>query len=147
MSRLKDLTREIHHRSLWQVILIYIGAAWVCYEIIATVADTMGLPAWLLGLAIVLFLLGLPFVIATALVHEVAPLAAASSEAEPEIVEARLARANPRYTDQVGPALSYLLRVALYWTSCLPPRLHLSWESQGRKEQARGQSSSCPLCV
>jgi len=70
MSRLKHLIREAHRRSLWQVLLIYIGAAWACFELIATVSDTMGLPAVLPGLAIVLFLLGLPFVVATACVRE-----------------------------------------------------------------------------
>ncbi len=70
MSRLKHLIREAHRRSLWQVLLIYIGAAWACFELIATVSDTMGLPAVLPGLAVVLFLLGLPFVVATACVRE-----------------------------------------------------------------------------
>ena len=32
MSRLKQLTGEIHRRSLWQVLLIYCRAAWACFE-------------------------------------------------------------------------------------------------------------------
>jgi hypothetical protein len=28
MSRLKRLIQEIHHRSLWQVLLIYIGGSY-----------------------------------------------------------------------------------------------------------------------
>ena len=34
MSRLKRLITEIHHRSLWQVLLIYVGAGWACFELI-----------------------------------------------------------------------------------------------------------------
>ena len=45
MSGLKRLIGEIHHRSLWQVLLIYVGGAWVCYEIIDTVTSRFGLPA------------------------------------------------------------------------------------------------------
>jgi hypothetical protein len=73
MSRLKRLIVEIHHRSLWQVLLIYVGGAWICYEIIDTITDRLALPEWLPVLAIILFLIGLPVVLATAFVHEVAP--------------------------------------------------------------------------
>ena len=70
MSSLKWLISELHRRSLWQVLMIYVGAAWACFELIDTVTDRLGLPAWLPGLAIVLFLLALPVVVATAFVRE-----------------------------------------------------------------------------
>jgi tetratricopeptide (TPR) repeat protein len=70
MSGLKRLIHEIHRRSLWQVLLIYIGAAWACYELIDTITERFGLPEWLPALAVILFLLGLPFVVATAFVQE-----------------------------------------------------------------------------
>jgi tetratricopeptide (TPR) repeat protein len=73
MSRLQQLIHEIHRRSLWQVLLIYVGGAWICYEIIDTITDRLALPEWLPVLAIILFLIGLPVVMATAFVHEVAP--------------------------------------------------------------------------
>jgi hypothetical protein len=44
MSRLKWLISEIHHRSLWQVLLRYVGGAWFAYEIIDTVTSRLGLP-------------------------------------------------------------------------------------------------------
>ena len=47
-----------------------VGGAWVCYEIIDTITDRLVLPEWLPVLAIVLFLVGLPFVVATACVRE-----------------------------------------------------------------------------
>ncbi len=46
------------------------GGAWVCYEIIDTITDRLVLPQWLPVLAIILFFIGLPFVVATAFVRE-----------------------------------------------------------------------------
>ena len=46
MSRLKQLIQEIHGRSLWQVLLIYIAAGWVVFEIVQTVTEGLGLPQW-----------------------------------------------------------------------------------------------------
>jgi TolB-like protein/Flp pilus assembly protein TadD len=73
MTRLKQFITEIHRRTLWQVLLIYVGGAWICYEIIDTITDRLALPEWLPVLAIILFLIGLPVVLATAFVHEVTP--------------------------------------------------------------------------
>jgi TolB-like protein/Flp pilus assembly protein TadD len=70
MSRLKRLIVEIHRRSLWQVLLIYAGGAWIAYEIVQSLTEGLGLPAWFPGFAVVLFIIGLPFVLATAFVRE-----------------------------------------------------------------------------
>jgi adenylate cyclase len=83
MSRLKRLILEIHRRSLWQVLLVYIGGAWVCYEIIDTITDRLVLPPWIPVAAIVLFLVGLPFVVATACVRERGSAAEKAPAAEP----------------------------------------------------------------
>ena len=34
MSRVRDFILEIHRRSLWQILAIYLGAAWIAYETI-----------------------------------------------------------------------------------------------------------------
>ncbi len=34
MSGLKKLIHEIHRRSLWQVLGIYLGASWLVFEVI-----------------------------------------------------------------------------------------------------------------
>ncbi|UCC81833.1 MAG: tetratricopeptide repeat protein [Gemmatimonadota bacterium] len=73
MSRFRRLILELHRRSLWQVMLIYVGGAWAGYEIIDAITDRLALPAWLPVLAIILFVLGLPFVLATAFVREEQP--------------------------------------------------------------------------
>jgi tetratricopeptide (TPR) repeat protein len=90
MSRLQQFIHEIHRRSLWQVLLIYVGGAWICYEIIDTITDRLALPEWLPVLAIILFLIGLPVVLATAFVHEVAPPMVAPAEWE-QLTEAEAA--------------------------------------------------------
>jgi hypothetical protein len=73
MNRLQRFITEIH-------LLIYIGGAWVCYEIIDTITDRLALPPWLPALAIILFLIGLPFVVATAFVREEATPALTPAE-------------------------------------------------------------------
>lgn len=73
MSRLQRLIAEVHRRSLWQVLGIYLLGAWFSYEVILALFEGLGLPDWVPPLAIVLFLIGLPVVLATAFVQEGVP--------------------------------------------------------------------------
>jgi eukaryotic-like serine/threonine-protein kinase len=70
MTRIKQLIHEIHRRSLWQVLAIYAVGAWVAYQVILGLVQGLGLPDWVPAFAIVLFIIGLPIVIATAFVQE-----------------------------------------------------------------------------
>lgn len=70
MNRLKQLIHEIHRRSLWQVLGIYLVSGWVVFEVVQTLTEGLGLPAWFPALAMVLLLIGLPVVLATAFVQE-----------------------------------------------------------------------------
>lgn len=70
MSRIRQLIQEIHRRSLWQVLAIYLVGAWLAYQVIVTLWESLKLPEWVPGAAIVLFLIGLPIVLATAFVQE-----------------------------------------------------------------------------
>ena len=67
VSRLKRLIQEIHRRSLWQVMGIYLVGAWIAFEVTQTLTEGLGLPAWFPPLALVLLIVGLPIVLATAL--------------------------------------------------------------------------------
>ncbi|NIO33194.1 MAG: tetratricopeptide repeat protein [Gemmatimonadetes bacterium] len=91
MSRLKRLIDEIHRRSMWQVLLIYCGAALVAYQAVQALTEGLGLPQWFPAFAIVLFIIGLPIVLATAFVHEVAPPTVKPAEPTP-LTEAEAAR-------------------------------------------------------
>ncbi|NIR43444.1 MAG: hypothetical protein GWN99_07920, partial [Gemmatimonadetes bacterium] len=46
MGQLKRLIREIHRRSLWQVLAIYVGASWLVFEVVQTLTEGLGLPEW-----------------------------------------------------------------------------------------------------
>ncbi len=70
---LKRLIREIHRRSLWQVLGIFLLGGWVAFEVVQTLTDGLGLPEWFPAFAIVLLIIGLPVVLATAFVQEGGP--------------------------------------------------------------------------
>jgi TolB-like protein len=70
---LRNLIREIHRRSLWQVLAIYIVGGWVAFEVVQTLTEGLGLPEWFPSFAIVLLIIGLPIVLATAFVQEGVP--------------------------------------------------------------------------
>ncbi|NIP82612.1 MAG: hypothetical protein GWM90_26695, partial [Gemmatimonadetes bacterium] len=73
MHGLERLVRELHRRSLWQVLAIYAGASWIVFEVVQTLTEGLGLPGWLPSVALVLLLVGLPVVLATAFVQEGLP--------------------------------------------------------------------------
>ncbi len=66
---MKSLIREIHHRSLWQVLGIYLGASWLVLQMVDTMAGALSLPDWSASLAFFLLIIGLPIVLATAFVQ------------------------------------------------------------------------------
>jgi eukaryotic-like serine/threonine-protein kinase len=73
MNRLKRLVVEVHRRSLWQVLSIYVIGSWIGYQVILNLTQGIGLPAWVPGFAVVLFIIGLPIVLATAFVQDGLP--------------------------------------------------------------------------
>ncbi|MCK5411345.1 MAG: hypothetical protein KAJ67_04575 [Gemmatimonadetes bacterium] len=70
MSRLKQLIQEIHRRSLWQVLVIYMGGSWITLQLVDTLAGALNLPDWAPPLALFLLIIGFPIVLATAFVQE-----------------------------------------------------------------------------
>jgi tetratricopeptide (TPR) repeat protein len=70
MSGFKKLIQETHRRSLWQVLAIYVVAAWIGFQVIQTLTEGLGLPTWFPPFALMLFIIGLPVVLATAFVQE-----------------------------------------------------------------------------
>ncbi len=70
MSRLKPLIHEIHRRSLWQVLAIYVVGSWLVLQVVDVLAQNMNLPPWTFPFALVLLLIGLPIVLGTAIVQE-----------------------------------------------------------------------------
>lgn len=70
MHRLKQVIHEIHRRSLWQVLGIYLLSSWAVLQVADTLASALGLPDWFASLALGLLVVGLPIVLATAFVQE-----------------------------------------------------------------------------
>ena len=90
MSGFRKLIHEVHRRSLWQVIGIYLGACWIALQVVEILTESVGLPDWVQPFAIVLLVIGFPIVLATAFVQE----GMGSKEAD---------RASPRATEPEPP--------------------------------------------
>ena len=73
MNRFTQLIREIHRRSLWQVLGIYIVGSWLVLQVVDTLAGALNLPDWAPPLALFLLIIGLPIVLATAVIQGVSP--------------------------------------------------------------------------
>jgi TolB-like protein len=73
VHRLRKILREIHRRSLWQVVGIYLAGAWGVFGVVDFATRFAGLPEWTPDFALVLLLLGLPVVAATAFIQEGLP--------------------------------------------------------------------------
>lgn len=70
MDQLKRLIGEVHRRSVWQVLTLYLAMSWGALQVVETLVDSAGLPEQLPALALILLVIGLPVVIATAFVQE-----------------------------------------------------------------------------
>jgi tetratricopeptide (TPR) repeat protein len=73
MGFFKRLIVEAHRRSLWQVVAVYLAGSWVALQVVDALTRTAGLPDWVAPSALALLVVGLPIVVATALVQEGAP--------------------------------------------------------------------------
>jgi eukaryotic-like serine/threonine-protein kinase len=71
--RFRQLVIEAHRRSLWQVLGVYLVTSWVVIQVVNELTRAAGLPEWVPPFALVLLLIGLPIVLATAVVQEGAP--------------------------------------------------------------------------
>ncbi len=83
MDRLKQLIHEVHRRSLWQVLGIFLAASWGVLQVVEVLTETAGLPDWTPTMALVLLLLGLPVCLATAFVQEGLPGDSGPASADP----------------------------------------------------------------
>lgn len=66
---MKKLLQEIHRRSLWQVLGVYLAGSWVALQVVEQLTNAAGLPDWVQPFALVLLVVGLPIVLATAFIQ------------------------------------------------------------------------------
>jgi TolB-like protein len=105
MDELKRIIREIHGRSLWQVLGIYLAGSWIALQVVEIVVETASLPDWLPGMALVLLIIGLPVVMATAFVS--------GGASEPVPIEESTRASEPAPAPKAGPASLLTWRFAL----------------------------------
>ncbi len=67
---MRKLIHEIHRRSLWQVLGLYLAGSWVALQVVETLTESAGLPGWVPAMALVLLVIGFPIVLGTAFVQE-----------------------------------------------------------------------------
>lgn len=70
MRHFRQFIHEIHRRSLWQVLGLYLAGGWIVLQVVEALTNSAGLPDWVPSAALVVLLVGLPFVLATAFVQE-----------------------------------------------------------------------------
>lgn len=97
-SEPQDLMTTFRNARLLRVIVVYLGASFAVLEAVDLISDKIGLPGWVFPGAIVLLLLGLPIIVATALVQGMRVTArpadsasTAGGEAEPAVVQSTTA--------------------------------------------------------
>lgn len=73
MSLWRRMVQQAHERSLWQVLGIYAVSSWVVFQVVLALHDALALPDWVPPVVIILFIVGLPIVIATAFIQEGPP--------------------------------------------------------------------------
>jgi tetratricopeptide (TPR) repeat protein len=66
---MRKILGELRHRTLWQVLIVYIGVSWVLLQAIDLFADNLDLPTWLFPTAGALLLVGLPIILVTAFIQ------------------------------------------------------------------------------
>lgn len=67
---MKKVLQEIHRRSLWQVLGVYVMGSWIVLQVVDTLNSLLGLPEWAGYFAILLLIAGLPVVLVTAFVQK-----------------------------------------------------------------------------
>jgi tetratricopeptide (TPR) repeat protein len=64
--RQRDLLRRLREGNVVQVLVVYLGVSWVVLQVVATLRDLLQLPQWIGPVAVVLLLIGIVIVLATA---------------------------------------------------------------------------------
>jgi len=70
---IRKLAREIHRRSVWQVVVTYLAVSWGLLSGVEVITDFAGLPSWTPTMTLVLLVMLLALVVATAVVQKGIP--------------------------------------------------------------------------
>ncbi len=96
-------------RSLWQILAFYAAASWVVLQVVDVVKDNLGLPDWVFPFALLLLLVGLPIIVATAVVQG----RHAAGTASAETGESASVESSPATEPDLSPRRLFTWRNAL----------------------------------
>ena len=68
-QRLSSLLRSARGHALWKTLGVYLVASWVALQVVDFLAQNFGMPDWFPAFAVALLVIGLPIVLATAIVQ------------------------------------------------------------------------------
>lgn len=71
-----------HKNSLWKALGLYAAGSWVVLQVVDVLVQNSGLPSWVFNLALILLIIGLPIVGATAYLHGLGGKPDAESDSE-----------------------------------------------------------------
>lgn len=66
----KTFVEDAQHRSVWQVLGVYVVGSWVAIQVVDVLANFFALPAWFPRFTLALLVIGLPVVLVTSLVQK-----------------------------------------------------------------------------
>ncbi len=69
MPTLRKLLDEIHSRSLWQVLGVYLAGGWAVFSVTLDLSEALLLPTWVAQYTLVLLVVGLPIILVTSYVQ------------------------------------------------------------------------------
>lgn len=113
---LRALT-EVHRRSVWQVVGVYIATSWGVLGVVDFFTDSAGLPDWTPTMALVLLLIGLPIMVATAIIQGGARAAREASPPGPD--ESQVDRAVAEPTAAVSETDASSIRALFTWRNAI----------------------------
>lgn len=82
MNQDLSLVERLKKARIVQVLAVYLGASWVVLQIADVLQESVGLPQWISGLAVLLLLIGLIIILATAWVQSLASTTAREESGE-----------------------------------------------------------------
>ena len=82
MMPFRRLLSEIHRRSLWQTLGVYLAGSWVALQVIDILVDSLDLPKWIPAGVILLILIGLPITLVTAFIQAGIAIASETEEVD-----------------------------------------------------------------
>ncbi len=77
-----SLWERVRNAHIVQVVLVYLGASWVVLQIAQVLTESLSLPQWVMPVAILLLLVGLVIILATAWVQSLPSTTAAEESGE-----------------------------------------------------------------